>query len=284
MSTPFSPRYDRIASLVLVVALGLAVVLFIDTNPNILRLFVGGDFPTITLSWLVIAALTIIASAGADVLIRSHPEMQNRTLPMLNLGFARTEVAPAFWILPSLSVVASFAFFRLFRPSLQGAAFVLVLVAAGSLLLTVLISQHYALDREPQTRQRARLVLYIVAYLLVFGCFSAVYFARIRTLYSASLIGGAAALTAYAILHWTPRRGLLALCLFVGLLLAECTWALNYWPAPFLLGGTLLLIIFYIIVSLLQHHIAGNLQHRLVIEYGLLGSGLLAAVIYAAFR
>jgi uncharacterized membrane protein YidH (DUF202 family) len=286
MSSPSSstPRYDRIVSLVLVVSLGLAVVLLIDINPNILRARLGGDLPTITVSWLLIGLLVIIASTGADVQARAHPTMQTRTLPVLNLGFARTEVAPGFWILPAFSVIGSFAFFRLFSNSLQGAAFVLALVAAGGLLLAVLVAQHYALDREPEVRQRALLVLALIGYLLAFGVFSAVYFERFRTLYSATLIGGSGALLAYANLRWTQRgRLLLPIAAFVGLLLGEVTWGLNYWPAPFLLGGALLLLVFYISVSLVSHYLNDTLQRRVIIEYALLGGGLFAAVVYATF-
>lgn len=279
-----APRYDRIISLGLVVALGLTAVLFIDSNPNILRVRLGGDFPVITVSWLLIALLILVASTGADLLARAHPEMQTRTLPMINLGFTRTEIAPDFWILPSFSVIGSFAFFRLFSNSLQGAAFALVLIGASVLLLAVLVGQHYALDRNPEVQQRARLLLQIIAYLLAFGVFSAVYFERFRTLYAASLIGATGMLLAYAILRWTPRHSLLPLAAFVGLLLGETTWALNYWPAPFLLGGILLLLIFYITVSLLQHRIAGTLKRHLVVEYGMLGTALFAAVLYIAFR
>lgn len=283
MNTSPSPRYDRIVSLVLVVSIGLAIVLLIDINPNILRARFAGDLPTITVSWLLIALIIIIASTGADLLARSHPQMKTRTLPSINLGVFQTEFAPGFWILPSFSVIGSFAFFRLFSDSLQGTAFVLALVAAGGMLLAVLVGQHYALDRDPQISQRAQLLLYIVAYLLAFCVFSAVYFERLRTLYAATLIGGSAMLLAYAILRWTPRRGLFILAAFVGLLISEATWALNYWGAPFLLGGMLLLVIFYVVVSLLQHRIAGTLERRLMVEYGVVGSGLFAAVVYATF-
>ena len=44
--------------------------------------------------------------------------------------------------------------------------------------------------------------------------------------------------------------------------LAEATWALNYWAAPFLLGGALLLVIFYVAIGLLQHHLEGTLSRR----------------------
>jgi hypothetical protein len=157
------------------------------------------------------------------------------------------------------------------------------LVAAGGLLLAVLIAQHYALDREPEVRQRALLVLALIGYLLAFGVFSAVYFERFRTLYSAALIGGSGTLLAYANLRWTQRGGLLPIAVFVGLLLGEVTWGLNYWPAPFLLGGALLLLVFYVSVSLIAHYLSGTLQRRVVIEYALLGGGLFAAVVYATF-
>ena len=85
------PRYDRIVSLVLLVLIGLAVVFLIDRNPDILRARLGGDLPVITLSWLLVISLVIITSTGADVFIRSHPQMQTRSLPTINLGFAQLE-------------------------------------------------------------------------------------------------------------------------------------------------------------------------------------------------
>lgn len=279
-----TPRFDRIVSLVFVILIGLAVIFLIDGNPNTLRIVLGGDLPTITLSWFLIASLTVISSAGADLLARSHPQMQSRALPTINLGLARIEVAPSFWVLPSFSVVGSFAFFRLFSGVLQGAAFALALVAAGSSLLLVLLAQHYALDRTPQVSQRAQTVLLVVGYLLAFGCFSAVYYTRYRTLYSASMIGLTAMLLAYALLAYTQQANRLTLAALVGLTLAEATWAINYWATTFLIAGTILLVIFYSVVSLLQHHAAAPLQRRLLLEYGLLGGGLFAAIIYATLN
>jgi hypothetical protein len=280
-----TPRYDRIVSLVLLVVIGLAVVFLIDINPAILRLRLYGDLPPITVSWLLIVSLVIVTCTGADVFIRSHPQMQTRRLPTINLGFVAIELAPGFWILPSFTIVASFAFFRLFGASLGATAGILASVAAGGLLLATLLSQHYALDRRPDIRHNARLALQTIAFLLAFGVFSAVYFARLRTLYSAALIGATGTLLAYALLQWTPpRQGLGLLAFMVGLTLAEVTWALNYWAAPFLLGGALLLVIFYVATGLLQNHLEGTLSRRIYWEYGLLGGALLVAVIFATFR
>lgn len=285
MLTSSTPRYDRIVSLVLLVLLGLAVVFLIDINPNILRARLGGDLPVITVSWLLVASLVVITSTGADVFIRGHPQMQTRRLPTIDLGFVRIELAPGFWILPSFAIITSFAFFRLFSASLQMTAFILALAAAGGLLLAALVGQHYALDRRPDVRHSARLGLQTITFLLAFGIFSAVYYARLRTLYSAALIGMAGSLLAYALLHWTPpRQGPLVLAGMVGLTLAEATWALNYWAAPFLLGGALLLVIFYVATGLLQNYLEGTLSRRVLWEYGVLGGGLLAAVVFVTFR
>jgi hypothetical protein len=279
------PRYDRIVSLVLLVLLGLAVVFLIDINPNNFRARLGGDLPAITLSWLLVAALVIITSTGADVFIRAHPQMQTRSLPTINLGFVSVELAPGFWILPSFAIIAPFAFFRLFSASLQMVAFIIALAAVGGLLLAALLGQHYALDRRPEVRHGARLGIQTIPLLLAFGIFSAVYFTRLRTLYAAPLIGATGALLGYALLQWTPPRpGLLVLAGMVGLALAEATWALNYWAASFLLGGALLLVIFYVATGLIQNHLEGTLSRRVFWEYGLLGSGLLTAVVIAAFR
>ncbi len=278
-----APRYDRVVSLVFVVLIGLAVVFVIDGNPNTLQIVLGGDLPRLPISWLLIGSLVVITSAGADLVARQHPQMQTRSLPTISLGLIRFEVAPGFWILPSFSVIGSFAFFRLFSGVLQGAAFILALLAAGGSLLAVLVCQHYALDRDLAISRRAQTVLSIFTYLLAFGCFSAIYYARLRTLYSASLVGLVGTLLAYEALQWSGQQGMFRLALLTGVLLGEITWPLNYWATTFLLAGTLLLVIFYSVVGLLQHQVAGRLHTRLIIEYGLLGGGLLAAVIYATF-
>ncbi len=66
--------------------------------------------------------------------------------------------------------------------------------------------------------------------------------------------------------------------------ITEATWPLNYWAASFLLGGALLLVIFYVTTGLLQNHLESTLSKRVFWEYGLLGGGLLAAVVIATFR
>lgn len=285
MVSSSKPRYDRIVSLVILVVIGMAVIFAIDVNPAIFRVWLGGDFPVITVSWLLIGSLVLITSTGADVFIRAHPTMQTRSLPTLRFGRIAFEFAPGFWILPSLSIITSFAFFRLFSGALQTMAFILALGAAGTLLLGSLVAQHYALDRSAETRRVAQLVLQGITYLLAFAGFSAIYYVRLRWLYAGVLVGALATLLAYALLQWSPPRpGLLLLAVAIGAVLAEATWALNYWATPFLLGGALLLTIFYVASGVIQHGLAGTLSRPLLIEYGALGGLLLLGVVYLTFR
>ncbi len=282
MSLPFyRPRYDQIVSLVLLVLLGMAVVFLIDTNPNILRARLGGDLPVITISWLIIGTLMIIAAAGADVVIRAHPQMQLRELPTLRLGPAQIEFAPGAWILPAATIAATFAFFRLYSTSLGNLTFILGLAATGVLLLTILLGQHYTFDRRPHVRVRAQLALQLVVVLVAFLLFSAIIYARMRTLYSAPFVVIVGALLCYSqLIHHTNRRDLAILCGVVGLLLGEAMYGLNYWPVSFLLGGALLLIAFYTATSVVQRHVEGQLTARLVGEYTLFGTLLAATIIY----
>lgn len=279
-----APRFDQIFSLTLIILIGLAVIFLVDGNPNTLRIVLGGDLPTISLAWFLVGSLAVITSAGADLLARAHPQVQTRTFVPIRLGPLSFEIAPSFWILPSLGVVGSFAFFRLFSDRLNGTAFALALGTAGSSLLIILVAQHYLLDRSPVPSQRAQVVLQALGYLMAFGIFSAIYYTRYRTLYSASLIGGTALLIAYALLASPTRTNALQLSLLVGLVMAEVTWALNYWSTTFLIAGTLLLVIFYLAVSLLHYMSSGQLSRRLLLEYSLLGLIMFVAIVYTTLQ
>ena len=66
--------------------------------------------------------------------------------------------------------------------------------------------------------------------------------------------------------------------LAIGIILAESTWVLNYWPGRSTVGGALLLLIFYVSIGLTQRSLEGRLTRSALLEYGavgVLGAGLL---------
>ena len=278
------PRFDRILPLISLVVLGLMVVFLLESNPdNPLVARISNDLPVISVAWLIIALLVIIIGTGADLLARSHPQLEHSSLLHLPGPLRRIEIIPVFWIVPAMAVVSSFAFFRLFQGTLQGTAFILVLLACGGLLTITLVAQHYALDRDAAIRDKARTVTQAVAYLVAFGLFSAIAYAHYRVLFTAIFAFVASVPLAYRLLTRKVneyRRPLAIAGLVVGVVMAQASAILNYWPATFLVNGTVLLALFYVFINLLQHGQNGTLNRRIALELGLLGVlvfGVLAA-------
>ncbi len=271
------PRYDQIVTLALTVTIGLAIVFLIDASPVNARLAIGGDLPEISLSWVVIGTVTMLAAIGADRMARAHPHVADWALrsfgPLHN-------VSPMLWVLPGLSVIAAYAFWQLFNPVLGGAAFLLALVGAAGILTITLIAQYFSLHRQAEVHTPAQIVLQVIGYLIALSSFSAIYYTRYRTLYSATLVALAAALLVYALLNLQRRPVSIGVALVAGLGMAELMWALNYWQTTFLLAGVTLLATLYVVIGLLGYACIGQLNRRLALEYGVVGAILVGGVVY----
>jgi hypothetical protein len=63
--------------------------------------------------------------------------------------------------------------------------------------------------------------------------------------------------------------------------LAQALWALNYWAAPFLLGGAMLLVIFYVVTGMLSNALTENHTNRPYWEYGIIGAILMSSIIFS---
>lgn len=161
------------------------------------------------------------------------------------------------------------------------------LLLLGLLIAVTLFALFATVDTGAPGFRRGRLVLNVLAYTSALALFLLVYQTRTRSLLSGSLVALTATLLAVELLRSTTDRSELVLshALVVGLVLGESTWALNYWPLPGLTGGLLLLLIFYLIVSLAQHGLQNHLTRRVLIEFALfaLFALLLIAVVGPGF-
>lgn len=286
------PRFDRIVPLVTLVLVGLGVVFLLELNTQLLVINLGESFPAFSVAWALIGVLALVTGIGVELIARTQPHIHTSAwLTTLSLGQRRIELALALWIVPALTPIAMFAFFRLFKGGLQTNAYLLVLVATAVLLLLVLTAQHYLIEGDAQARKRARDVQSVVAYVLMFAIFSVITFNRYRTLYALLLVFPSTLLLAADLLRdRIPALWLTASC--IALMLIESYWALNYWPASFWLNSVALLVIFYVLVGLVQgaaETVADGqspaevgLTRRVMLEYGLLGSGALIALAIAA--
>lgn len=276
------PRFDRILPLISLVVVGLLIVFLIESNPEYpLVARISNDLPVISVAWFVILLLVIIISTGADLLAKSHPALEHRTLLVLPRWLGNVEIAPLFWILPSFVVMSAFAFFRLFRERFAGTAFVLILLVCGGLLTITFLSQHYTLDKDSEVRDKARVSGQAVSYLTMFGLFSAIMHERYRLLFTAGLCALVSVPMAYRLLARTVndhRRPLTIALLVVGTVIAEASAIMIFWAAPFLTSGILLTALFYVLVNVLQHAQNGTLDQRIGWELGLLGTIVFAVL------
>lgn len=235
---------ERLVVLVALVLVGLAFSLAIEPP----------------LMWLLAAILVALVCVGTDYLIHMHWRVHIR----------RRRYAVTLWILPALVVLAATLFLRLPLFS-NGVAVAAGLVVTGILLALVIVGEYRTLDTEDPLYNTARFILNIISYLTVFALFTAIYSTKARSLVTATAITIVSALLALELLHGVEARIsrawlFAAVC---GLMMGEITWAVNYWTIPGLVGGIFLLLSFYTVTGLVQNHLAGLLERRLAVEYGM---------------
>lgn len=287
------PRFDRIVPLITLVLTGLGVVFLIELNAQPLVVNLGADLPQFSVAWPLLGVLALLTGLGVELVARAAPQLPTSGwVSRLSLGQRSIELAWPLWIIPALTPIAIFAFFRLFRGVLQTNAYLLVLVATFVLLLLVLSAQHYLIVGTPRAKQIARSILSVVAYVLAFGLFSAVAFAfnQYRALYAFGLVFPSVFLLSADLLRGRVQA-LWTTAAVIALLLIESYWVINYWPASYLLTSVTLLTIFYVVIGLAQYTMrfsgtkraAGDdgLESRAIVEYGLLGVVLIVLIVVA---
>jgi len=236
------PNVERTVFVVSVVVVGLALSLLLQQP----------------FSWLLAAILAVLVSVGADQVYHLHWRIHLR----------RRRYTMTLWVLPVLVVLGAFMFLRLPIFS-SGVAVVVGLLATGALLAAVISSQYHTIDPDDPLQPRARFVLNLIAYLVAFELFSAIYSTKERALVSATAIFGIGVLISLDLLRGTERNiqrtwlysGIIALAL------AQLAWALNYWVISGMTGGLLLLLFYYVATGIVQSYLLGHLTHRLLVEF-----------------
>jgi hypothetical protein len=265
------PNRDRLSVLIGVILLGLAITQFIQLPSRHIGADVFGSPLGLEISgyWMIVSVLIVLASAGTDTLMRAHPQ------------FAHTQQGAVFitWILPALTVlVAAYILSAVPGGLLWLAGLGLTGVAFGA----VVITEYLVVGDSQPAGSRPRLVLNIVSYILILILYTAIYQARARSLITVTATLALSGLVALDLL-WVARAGLgrtALLAILVGLILGECSWALNYWRASTWMGSLVLLITFYTLSGLAAQFLLGKLSRFVLLEYIaviIAGAGLLIA-------
>lgn len=242
--------HERLASIIALVTVGLGISLIL--NPPLV--------------WGFLVLLIITTCIGADQVVRGA-----RT--------GKAEISLAIFVLPTLIVLGGFMFLRL--PAFSHGPAV-----AGGLALTALLLG-IALYAEAQTSivgshryRQARLALNLIAYVIAFVLFSAIFAPKVRSILSATAILVASALIAAELFRGAGRAH--SHPLYVGVIaltLAQVTWALNYWVLGGLTGGAILLLVFYTVTNVIRSYLNDSLAPLVLGEHvAVAGVGLLAVI------
>lgn len=243
---------ERLATVVAVIAIGLALSLMI--NPPLV--------------WGFLLLLVATTCVGTSHVLRApdRPERSDLTL--------------AVYVLPSLIVVGGFLFLRL--PFLShGAVVALGLILTAALLAAALYAEDQTADPTSPRYGRARLILNLIAWVIAFALFSAIFAPKIRSIVSASAVLTASALIAAELFRGAGRvRSHGIYVAVVALTLGQVTWALNYWVLSALTGGAILLLVFYTVTGIVRSHLDGTLGSTVLSEHlAVAGVGLVAIVV-----
>jgi hypothetical protein len=231
------------------------------------------------------ARLFYILTIGAAVfvgVISQRAERIREALAARRSRYLGDSVVPAMataWILPSLIVVGSLLLVARHNRWQEIAAAVLLAGTGVFASLIVRESLSAASPRGPGIARIAQVALTIwVAFLVMALLFQF----RMRTLYSAPLIFVTSMLLLVQIhdgIDTYPIRRI-AYGLLGALLLAEATWALNYWPPAGWYAGAILATIFLGIALFTGARMTGELTRNRSVQYALLTGFLFVAFAY----
>ncbi len=220
------------------------------------------------LVWPYVGLLLVTVCVGTDQVLRGHPRL------------SMAEAGVSVFVLPSLIVLGAVLFLRL--PNIgHGLPLAAGLIVAGTLLATALYAEYLTYDQLGRRSRQARLALSLIAYVMSFVIFAAIFAPKFRSLLSATAIFVASALISAELFRGAGRADQHAMWVaVVAICMGQVTWALNYWVLGAFAGGAILLLIFYTLTGLIRSYLNGTLVPRVLSEHLVVaGAGLTAVVI-----
>jgi uncharacterized membrane protein YeaQ/YmgE (transglycosylase-associated protein family) len=214
--------------------------------------------------------LALLAGSGAQAVVQSHPLARQ----------GRLRLTTRFWALPiAVTLIAAILLPR--APSVLYWA--VLLLGMAVLLSAVLVALYFSLDSGATGYRRARAALNLVCYavaLVLFLLIPDTWPAAGRAL----VLGVVAMLLALELLRGTQARGsLVALYAFiVGAVVAQVAFGLLLTTLSPLSASLLLLVLFYLLVSLIWQTLLDRVTRRVLLEFAAVALAALAIILLLA--
>ena len=260
MQQTLSINRGRLSVLVALVILSFALLPLIEapTAGSVGTSFLGTplrlDF---TAGMIVLLLVTVLTCAGVDQLVRDHPRVR------------RGEVRRTFsyLILPAATVIVAA---QLLINITDTPLWILGLIVTAVVLWPTILAEYAVVDPEGVLASRARLFLTALTYVLAVLLFGLIWNTRARSSISATLTFLAAGSLAFDLLYATGAQlsRVFMFSLSIGLVLAEGTWAINYWRSNVFIAAVAQLLAFYALTGLAGQHLLHRINRRVLIEFG----------------
>lgn len=218
--------------------------------------------------WVFVVVLIVTACFGTDQVLRGHPRLST------------PEAGLTVLVIPALLTLGAALFLRL--PTLaRGLPVAIGLLVAGLILVTALYAEYQTYDQSGRHYREARNVLNLIAYVIAFVLYSAIFAPKYRSILSATAVLVATALICAELFRGAGNAR--SHSLWVGVVafaMSQVTWALNYWVLGALAGGAILLLVFYTLTGVIRSYLNGTLAPRVLSEHLIVaGTGLAAVVV-----
>ena len=240
LTAPSVFRSTRVPLLVGVYAIGL--LFFLAVEP--------------TKPWILLVVTGVVA-LGTDGILREHPHGAYEddiawTAPLLFLptllalgsGLFLEDVLRGYWVVPGTFI-------------------------ASLLMAAVVYADHVSVDGDSVLYPGARFVLNIGTYLTGFAFYAVVYSFDVSLGPAALAVGLVSLLLSVEVLREAEADPVRALVFagVVGLIVAEARSVLYFLPLESYLAGVFLLLVFYMVSGLVQHHLTDDLSPPVVAEF-----------------
>jgi hypothetical protein len=261
------PDRDRLSSLTALVLLTytlirIVVLPSIETEFYIFGLVISLEFNTRFVMLTLAAALAV---AGADWLIRSHPNIE------------QGQVKPEHWVIPGLAALGAGTILTRIP---QGPGLWIGLILTALVLMAVLVAEFIAFNKEDPRFDTAAIGLTALAYLLLIGAIFAVLAIGLRAAFAVPLILMASGAVSWRLLRLSrSMNGALRYSALISAITAQIAWGLHYWPIPPLRGALVLGLIIYLGYGLALTHQEGKIEAARLIEFTILAIIALAAIL-----
>lgn len=268
-SRPLAQRDERLALLITVVVLGLALSALVPLPTWELPLEFFGSALVVRFSGPVqlLLVMVVLIFLGVDGLVRSSNPSGSASASAQPLVRAPDLATSAtYWALPTLVAILGLAILQGMPWWGYQLALALLCGAAVAAVVTLQLASQSAAD---QPNRGLRLLLNAISYGIAYILFDQIFGARLRSLVSAPailLVSGGLALELLRSPATAPWRTYLYAGL-TGLVMGQIALVLNYSRLGNRAGGALLFLLFYILTGLAQQYLWARLNRRVLVEY-----------------